>query len=110
MAPANELPESMGQLTDEIVHWRRRANRTQSSHRAVGGWLCATDRRLAFHPHAFDAALAGEQCWYPWERVVGVGKEKESLRAVQGDSLRDRLRVELDDAPWNSSSPTSSTR
>jgi hypothetical protein len=87
----------MDPVAGEVVHSYRRANRTQSDQRSVGGWLYFTNHRLAFHPHKFDAALAGEQWWMPWERIAGVGKEKKSLRAIQGGSLRDRLRIELDD-------------
>lgn len=97
MSAEIELPASMEPVAGEVVHWHRRANRTQSAQRAVGGWLYITSHRLAFHPHKFDAALAGEQWWVPWARVAAVGKEKKSLRAVQGGSLRDRLRLELDD-------------
>lgn len=100
MKPETELPAGMGQVDDEVVQWHRRANRTQSPERCVGGWLYVTNRRLAFQPHKFDAALNGEQCWYPWERIAGVGKEKKSLREIQGGSLRDRLRIEIDDGTF----------
>lgn len=96
MAAPEELPESLDPQPHEHLVWKQRANRTQHSWRSVGGWLYLTNLRLAFRPHSFDAALYGEQWWAPLQVIAHVGKEKKSLRAIQGGSLRDRLKITLD--------------
>ena len=97
MVATGELPESLDPQPHEHLVWKQRANRTQRSWRSVGGSLYLTNLRVAFRPHSFDAALYGEQWWAPLTVIAHVGKEKKSLRAIQGGSLRDRLKITLDD-------------
>lgn len=92
-----ELPKTIEPRPGEVVQWRSWANRTQHSARAVGGRLYFTDQRLVFCPHAFDAALAGEFWWAPFDEITAVGKEKWSFREIYGGSLRTRLKLTLTD-------------
>jgi hypothetical protein len=81
---------------DESVVWSHLANRVQSSHRAVGGKLFLTDRRLIFCPHWIDAATGGRTWSLPLSDVAGVGiKPKGGDRFAGG--LRDRLQIDLAD-------------
>ncbi len=93
---AAELPESFDPPPHERLVWKQRANRTQHFRRAVGGSLYLTNLRLGFRPHWFDAELSGEQWWAPLSMIAHVGKEKKSLRAIQGGSMRDRLKITVD--------------
>ncbi len=81
---------------DERVVWSQLANRVQSSHRAVGGKLFLTDRRLIFCPHWIDAVTGGRTWSLPLSDVGGVGiKPKGGDRFAGG--LRDRLRIDSAD-------------
>jgi hypothetical protein len=79
---------------DERIVWSQLANRVQSSHRAVGGKLFLTDRRLVFCPHWVDAALGGKAWSLPVADIAGVGITPKGGDLFAG-GLRDRLRIEL---------------
>ena len=81
---------------DERVVWSQLANRVQSSHRAVGGKLFLTDRRLVFCPHWVDAATGGKTWSLPLANIARVGITPKGGDRFAG-GLRDRLRVELVD-------------
>ena len=74
------------------------ANRTQSQCRAVGGRLHLTTHKLAFIPHVFDAALAGQSWSVPLTRIARVGLQpgEFSFAHLFDGGLRTRLRVETD--------------
>ena len=74
------------------------ANRTQSQSRAVGGRLYLTTHKLAFVPHVFDAALAGQSCSIPLTHITSVGLQpgEFSFAHLFDGGLRTRLRVETD--------------
>jgi hypothetical protein len=82
--------------SDERVSWSQLANRVQSSHRAIGGKLFLTDRRLVFCPHWVDAATGGKTWSVPLADVAGVGITPKGGDRFAG-GLRDRLRIELAD-------------
>lgn len=73
-----------------------RANRTQSTFRAVGGELVLEDDRLEFQPHGFDRALAGKGWSVPLTGIRAVGTEPRGMNPFNG-ALRARLRVEAED-------------
>lgn len=75
----------------QLERWR--ANRTQSSRRAVGGHLHLTDRRLLFEPHAFDASLAGRTVSVPLPDITDVTRVPRDLGDFFGGGLRARLAV-----------------
>jgi hypothetical protein len=81
---------------DEHEVWSQLANRVQSSHRAVGGKLFLTDRRLIFCPHWIDAVTGGRTWSLPLASVAGVGITPKGGDRFAG-GLRDRLRIELAD-------------
>jgi hypothetical protein len=76
--------------------WSCRANRTQSTFRAVGGKLVLVDDRLEFRAHRFDRALAGKAWSVPLAAIRSVGKAPRGLNPFNG-ALRERLRVEAED-------------
>ena len=69
------------------------ANHTQSRHRATGGHLYLTDRRLLFEPHAFDASLRGDAVSLPLRDLTDVSRTGRDLRHFFGGGLRPRLAV-----------------
>lgn len=69
------------------------ANHTQSRHRATGGHLYLTDRRLLFEPHRFDASLGGDVVSLPLRDLTDVGRTGRDLRHFFGGGLRRRLAV-----------------
>jgi hypothetical protein len=79
-----------------MVDWSCRANRTQSTFRAVGGQLVLEGDRLEFRPHGFDRALSGKGWSAPLTAIRSVGTEPRGLNPLNG-ALRERLRIELDD-------------
>jgi hypothetical protein len=79
-----------------MSEWSCRANRTQSTFRAVGGQLVLEDGRLEFRPHGFDRALAGKGWSVPLGAIRAVGTEPRGMNPFNG-ALRQRLRVEADD-------------
>jgi hypothetical protein len=79
---------------DERASWSQLANRVQSSHRAVGGKLFLTDRRLVFCPHWVDAATGGKTWSLPLADIARVGITPKGGDRFAG-GLRDRLRIEL---------------
>jgi hypothetical protein len=81
---------------DERLVWSQLANRVQSSHRAVGGKLILTDRRLVFCPHWVDAATGGKTWSLPLADIARVGITPKGGDRFAG-GLRDRLRIELVD-------------
>lgn len=74
-----------------------RANRTQSSHRAVGGHLLLTDQRLLFYPHGFDSATGGKSWECTLASISNVGMSDRGRNPFDG-SLRRRLQVECEGA------------
>jgi hypothetical protein len=76
--------------------WSCRANRTQSTFRAVGGQLALEEDRLEFRPHGFDRALAGKGWSVPLTSIRSVGTEPRGMNPFNG-ALRQRLRVEAED-------------
>jgi hypothetical protein len=76
--------------------WSCRANRTQSTFRAVGGQLVLEGDRLEFQPHGFDRALAGKGWSLPLTSIRSVAKEPRGMNPFNG-ALRQRLRVEAED-------------
>jgi hypothetical protein len=74
-----------------LAEWR--ANRTQSSVRAVGGRLALYVDRLEFRPHKFDRATGGGGWTAELGRIRSVGKQARGFNPLNG-SLRERLRVE----------------
>ena len=74
-----------------LDEWR--ANRTQSSLRAVGGKLALYTDRLEFRPHGLDRATGGGGWSAGLGRIRSVGKQKRGFNPLNG-SLRERLRVE----------------
>jgi hypothetical protein len=76
--------------------WSYRANRTQSTFRAVGGQLVLEGDRLEFQPHGFDRALAGKEWSVPLTSIRSVGTEPRGMNPFNG-ALRERLRVEAED-------------
>jgi hypothetical protein len=80
----------------ETILWKRPANRTQSSWRAVGGRLFLTNSRLIFQPHQFDAVTGGGSWSAPLASVRSVGIEPRNWNPFSG-GLRTRLRIELGD-------------
>jgi len=80
----------------ETSKWSCRANRTQSTFRAVGGQLVLEGDRLEFQPHGFDRALAGKGWSVPLTAIRSVGTEPRGMNPFNG-ALRERLRVEADD-------------
>lgn len=74
-----------------------RANRTQSSHRAVGGHLLLTDQRLLFYPHGFDIATGGKSWECTLASISNVGMSDRGRNPFDG-SLRRRLQVECEGA------------
>jgi hypothetical protein len=79
-----------------MSEWSCRANRTQSTFRAVGGQLALEDDRLEFRPHGFDKALAGKGWSVPLSGIRSVGTEPRGMNPFNG-ALRERLRVEAED-------------
>ena len=74
----------------ERVVWSQLANRVQSSHRAVGGKLFLTDRRLVFCPQWVDGATGGKTWDASLATVAAVGTAPKRGR-------RERLRIEIAD-------------
>ena len=74
-----------------LVEWR--ANRTQSSLRAVGGKLALYPDRLEFTPHKFDRATGGGAWSAGLGQIRSADKQKRGFNPLNG-SLRERLRVE----------------
>ncbi len=81
---------------EEHVVWSQLANRVQSSHRAVGGKLFLTDRRLVFCPHWVDAVTGGKTWSLPVANIARLGITPKGGDLFAG-GLRDRLRIELVD-------------
>jgi hypothetical protein len=79
-----------------MSEWSCRANRTQSTFRAVGGQLALEEDRLEFRPHGFDRALAGKGWSVPLTSIRSVGTEPRGMNPFNG-ALRTRLRVEAED-------------
>jgi hypothetical protein len=79
-----------------MSEWSCRANRTQSTFRAVGGHLALEEDRLEFRPHRFDRALAGKEWSVPLTSIRSVGTEPRGMNPFNG-ALRERLRVEAED-------------
>ena len=79
-----------------MSEWSCRANRTQSTFRAVGGQLALEEDRLEFRPHGFDRALAGKGWSLPLTSIRSVGTEPRGMNPFNG-ALRERLRVEAED-------------
>jgi hypothetical protein len=79
-----------------MSEWSCRANRTQSTFRAVGGQLALEEDRLEFRPHGFDRALAGKGWSVPLTSIRSVGTEPRGMNPFNG-ALRQRLRVEAED-------------
>jgi hypothetical protein len=79
-----------------MSEWSCRANRTQSTFRAVGGELALEQDRLEFCPHGFDKALAGEGWSAPLGGIRSVGTEPRGMNPFNG-ALRERLRLEAED-------------
>jgi hypothetical protein len=79
-----------------MSEWSCRANRTQSTFRAVGGQLALEEDRLEFRPHGFDRALAGKGWSLPLASIRSVGTEPRGMNPFNG-ALRERLRVEAED-------------
>jgi hypothetical protein len=79
-----------------MSEWSCRANRTQSTFRAVGGQLALEGDRLEFRPHGFDRALAGKGWSAPLTSIRSVGTEPRGMNPFNG-ALRQRLRVEAED-------------
>lgn len=77
----------------ETLLERWRANRAQSSRRAVGGHLYLTDQRLLFEPHGFDAGLAGRGAAVPLRDITDVTRVPRDLGHLFGGGLRSRLAV-----------------
>jgi hypothetical protein len=80
----------------ETSNWSCRANRTQSTFRAVGGELALEEDRLEFRPHGFDKALAGKGWSVPLSGIRSVGTEPRGMNPFNG-AMRTRLRIEAED-------------
>ncbi len=80
----------------ENVIWKRAANRTQSSGRAVGGRLYLTQERLTFEPNRVDAITGGRNWQAPLGHIAGVSRQSPDGNAFSG-GLRSRLRLDLAD-------------
>jgi|1186.fasta_scaffold665564_2 hypothetical protein len=77
--------------------WERRANRTTSAMRAVGGKLKVTGDTISFSPHAFDRALAATDWSVPLSQVASFEVEGVNLSQPFGGGLRKRLAVVTSD-------------
>jgi hypothetical protein len=73
--------------------WERRANRTTSSMRAVGGKLAVVGDHLAFSPHGFDRAFSATDWWVPLNQIASFEVEPIDLGHFFGGGLRKRLAV-----------------
>ena len=78
---------------EQELRWERRANRTTSAMRSVGGKLGVIGDHLAFSPHGFDRALAATDWSVPLEQVKSFQVEPVSLGHLFGGGLRKRLAV-----------------
>jgi hypothetical protein len=73
--------------------WERRANRTTSAMRAVGGKLAVVGDRLAFSPHGFDRAFAATDWSVPLAEIASFETEGLNPKQLFGGGLRKRLAV-----------------
>lgn len=87
------LPAKVTQLDGEVVIERWRANRTQTSTRAVGGHLYLTNRRIVFAPHILDSVLEGAFWIVALADVRQIDRHKRDLSQILGGSIRDRLEI-----------------
>lgn len=91
------LPAGVASVEGEQVLERWRANRVQTSNRAVGGHLYVTSCRLVFKAHAFDTALMGVSLQLPLAGISEVGRRPCDFSQIMAGSLRDRLELLLVD-------------
>jgi hypothetical protein len=79
-------------LRDEAVAFSILANRTQSSNRAVGGKLFATNRRILFSPHLLDCVLGGTKTQIRLSAIRQIDVQPAGGDRL-GGGIRDRLRI-----------------